>query len=91
MISRGEAPYPGKGISYSTLKPDTTMTTDSVHEERRVIQGQIESEDKRANSSMTGEGERLEDIIEMGRAIDTTAPLLKYDDLFKSEKTSLYE
>jgi hypothetical protein len=118
--SRGDTPQT-KGISYSTIKHDTTVTTDSVNEEeqrRVVVQNQSLAElDLSASVHLTGKelshsvlqeigGLRGHDAL-MGNftnmlmaaansdlaagALDKTAPLLRYEDYFHSEHSSLIE
>lgn len=95
LLSSQNTPGQERGISCSLIKNDTTVTTDSVNEERRVliqtmlsqqaIQDGMESVDNRNNILQLGESleDEGEDAVFRG---DTTAPLLqRYEEYFRSE------
>jgi hypothetical protein len=97
MFSRAaDTPAKEKGISYSTLQQDVTVTTDSAMGGDLIIHGGGNGADTKGNQPLDNSDAsyRVLPLIKEScppKPLDQTAPLLKYEDFFKSEHTSLIE
>lgn len=100
MISRvNDTPLKEKGISYSTLQQDITVTTDSANgaEIRLGLAADIKGNQYNDNSMQSLKDDTAYHILPLiseqcpPKPLDQTAPLLKYEDFFRSEHNSLIE
>ena len=100
MISRvNDTPVREKGISYSTIQQDVTVTTDSANgaEMRLGVADDIKANYLNDNSMQSLKEDVAYPVLPLIREscppkpLDQTAPLLKYEDFFRSEHTSMVD